>query len=156
MKKTIVSIFMISLMISCGSSESKLKKWVMVKLNYYRVNQNIVLGIEILNKGNTGLSGLHSIVFMVNEKEHESPFEIPKFWLFKVMHPNRPKYLVEYMKVDEIISLLGPGVHKIKLKYGPVFSNEIEIEVTKAHLIKENKIYFSPYMKEIGDGLLNK
>jgi hypothetical protein len=95
-------------------------------------------------------------VFLVDNKEHKSPFNVPKFWLFKAMLPSEPKYLFEYLKVPDVIALLGPEKHRIKLKYGPILSNEIELEVEGLHQLKENVIYCSPYVKEMGDSLFGK
>ncbi len=150
----IVLIFTALIMLSgCirNASDSDMEQWVKIKCYYYGVNQNIVLGLEILLTGDTPMYSGHNLSFLINGKISKHPFYINKFWLNKTMVPNARKLNVDYFTEKEFGKLLGPGIKKMKWQYGPIFTNEISIEVMDDFTIREIRIEYDEFVKNLGE-----
>ncbi len=145
-------VTMLLMLIGCikEASDSDMEEWVKMKFSYYRDNDNIVLGLKILNTRDVHMHSRHTLSFLVNDKVSTYPFEINKFWLGKSMVSNAPKYKFEYTTEEKFAKLLGPGIKKMKWQYGPICTNEISIEVMDDFTIREIKIECDDYVKEIG------
>ncbi len=133
------------------ASDFDMEKWVKIRFSYYSVDENIVLGLKILNTRDISMHCSHALSFLVNGKISAYPYHIKKFWLNKSMVSNAPKYKFEFTTEKELAQLLGPGIKKMKWKYGPICTNEISIEVMDDFTIREIKTEYDDDVKKLGD-----